>query len=80
MNYRGYLQSKDDCDSRIELTVSSTANDAMYTTLTAFTRRVLADNSSIIPENWELKIDREGELAYELAYEFSVEEGGWIEA
>mgnify|MGYP000910324982 FL=1 len=76
MNYRGYLRSKDDCDRQIELSVRNTPNGAMYMTLTTFARLVLADNNPFIPENWELKIDRNGELAYE----FSVEEGDWVEA
>lgn len=76
MKYRGYLQSKSVGTSCIELVVCDTPNGAMYRTLTRYARATLADNSPIIPDGWFLRIDRDGELAYE----FSVEEGDWVDA
>jgi len=76
MKYRGYLQSKDDESRQYELVACNTPNGAMYRALTAYARATLDECSPFVTPNWRLLIDRDGKLAYE----FSVEEGDWVDA
>jgi len=76
MKYHGYLQSKYPDGGRVSLASRKTPNGAMYTTLTAYAKATLAEGSPYTTSDWYLRIDRDGKLAYE----FSVEEGDWVEA
>lgn len=69
MKYQGYLQRKgfpkpDDPEHRINLCSDHTLSTTMDKALRSYASFTLTDNSPIIPENWCLRIDRNGVPAY----------------
>lgn len=82
MKYQGYLQRKgfpetDGPERRINLCSDHTLSVTMDKTLRTYASFTLTDNSPIIPENWYLRIDRDGVPAYE--FEFDEIGEDWVE-